>query len=244
MSFTIDAPLRRHRRVRRGSILMEFVLVLPLYFALFGYLFLLGDMGLKAISLAAGDRDAAMDAGDRMEWSYGRFSLGQLTDTGLRPASAMTLRADESFQGAWSWQTAGTAVFDYKLPGWLSGFVVYPFLVHGSAASGGPLQDFAKGRTVELRSKGRETERRYGYYTLKRTDLARDPAAYRNWAPNELVGRGMSRHWYTVASEPYANADASDLDANGAAQARDENPDTPNGAKEYKRFSLFVTWSQ
>ena len=57
----------------RGSVLMEFVIVLPLYICLFGMLFLIGDMGLKVAALAVGDRAAAFDAGDRSGTSFAYY---------------------------------------------------------------------------------------------------------------------------------------------------------------------------
>ena len=101
MSCTTDKGFSVLRQ-KRGSILMEFVIVLPIYFVLFGYVFLLGDLGLKTIALATGDRDAAMDAGDRWGYSYSVFAGNQIERSGLRSAQSATFRADEDFNGAWS----------------------------------------------------------------------------------------------------------------------------------------------
>ena len=72
----------------RGSVLMEFVIVLPLYICLFGMLFLIGDMGLKVAALAVGDRAAAFDAGDRSGTSFLPFSLNQWIEDRFLPTSS------------------------------------------------------------------------------------------------------------------------------------------------------------
>lgn len=240
-------------RQKRGSILMEFVLVLPIYFVLFGYVFLLGDLGLKTIALATGDRDAAMDAGDRWGYSYSVFDGNQIVDSGLCPAQSATLRADENFKGAWSWQAAGRSMFNYKLPNWMSGFLVYPYLRYGSATSDGALPTLAEGGAIELRGKDAGNfwddgkVKMYNYYTLKRTNLSREDNAYRNWAPNQLVamGDGLRQYWETgVFAEPYANSSGEKLDSDGWSQSADELPSPPDGLSKYKRYDQFVTWSQ
>ena len=239
----------------RGSILMEFVLVLPIYFVLFGYVLLLGDLGLKTIALATGDRDAAMDAGDRWGYSYSVFDGNQIEGSGLRPAQSATLRADKGFNGAWSWQAAGISKFTYRMPGWMSGLLVYPYLRYGNATSDGALPVLSRGGSIELRSKDidnvwddRDRKAKiYNYYTLKRTELARADEAYRNWAPNQLVsmGEGLMQHWEKgVFAEPYANSSGEKLDSGGWSQGADELPSQPNGVSKYERYDQFVTWSQ
>ena len=46
----------RHRMGTRGSVLMEFVIVAPLYFLLLGGLFLIGDLSLNRIRMHIGDQ--------------------------------------------------------------------------------------------------------------------------------------------------------------------------------------------
>ena len=174
-------------------------------------------------------------------------------DSGLRSALSATLRADEKFKGAWSWQAAGLSIFDYKLLGWMSGYLVYPYLRYGSATSDGALPTLVEGGAIELRSKdignawGDDKVKIYNYYTLKRTELARSADAYRNWGPNQLVamGEGLRQYWETgVYDEPYANSNGEKLDSDGRGQDADELPNPPGGASEYKRYGQFVTWSQ
>ena len=48
-------------RHSRGSVLMEFIIVLPIYLVLFGGVFMIGDMGIHATRLASADRAVAFD---------------------------------------------------------------------------------------------------------------------------------------------------------------------------------------
>lgn len=231
-----------------GSVLMEFVIVLPIYICLFGMLFLIGDMGLKVAALAVGDRAAAFDAGDRSGSLFLPFSLNQwIEDRFLPTFSSKTFRADENFRGSWSWQAAGTSSFEYRLQMWGGKLLEYPYLryMQGGVGSGDDLGTLVNGGTVTLKSKDRSSVRVYNYYTLKRTELARDDAAYRNWSPNQLVSsaNGIIQHWYeNVRCEEYANSGPQKLEE--STQDNDELPSTVDGRSEYRRFIPFMIWSQ
>ena len=245
---------------RRGSILMEFVLVLPIYIAVLGMLFLIGDMGLAAIRISTGDRDCAMDAGGRSGHSTSPFLLLQMGEEALKTSSSdKTYRADESFQGSWSWQAAGRTSFAYKLQTYAGGLLSYPYLRYGDATySGGILRMLVGGVPVLFHSKDysfSDNVREYNYYTLKRTDLAHDPEAYRNWdswdengkqdtSKNHLVhSSGGKQNWYSkVYKEDFADSNPDNLES--GSQDEDSLPSRPSGRTEYKRYETFVTWSQ
>ncbi len=232
-----------------GSVLMEFVIVLPLYICLFGMLFLIGDMGLKVAALAVGDRAAAFDAGDRSGTSFLPFSLNQwIEDVFLPTSSSKTFRAKENFKGSWSWQAAGTSSFEFRLPSWGGGKLLeYPYLTYmqGGVGSGDDLGILVNGGTVTLRSKDRSSVRVYNYYTLKRTELARDDAAYRNWSEGRLTAfaESLDQYWHRcVYEEDFADSDAEHLEESD--QESDELPSLPSERKIYKRYSTFIDWSE
>lgn len=241
----------------RGSILMEFVIVLPIYILLFGTLYLLGDMGLNAIRISTGDRDVAMDAGDWRGHSLTAFLLRQMGGEASKVLPAnRAYRADERFKGAWSWQVAGRTSFAYKLQSYGGGLVSYPYLRYGDASGGDSiLGALVGGGTVLFHSKDyslSDKVRKFNYYTLKRTELGRlDMNAYRNWDSQGDTTRslltdvtGGQQYWYKyVVEEPYADSDSDNLDSS-LGQDTDETSDPPSGRMEYKRFSPFVTWSQ
>lgn len=242
--------------VRPGSILMEFVMVLPIYIFLFGAIFLIGEIGLNAVRISVGDRDVAMDAGDREGCSFAPFGLMQMGEEieNVHSKESRTYRADENFHGAWSWMSAGRTWFSYKLRSWGSAMVSYPFLrYNGSTSNGGVLASLVGGGEVVYHSKDfslADKVRAYNYYTLKRTDLSRAPEAYRNWKPNQLVvSDGGSQYWDSCVydesylyEEPF-NSVADKLDSS-LPQGSDSNPSPPEGRIEYERFDSFITWSQ
>ena len=242
---------------KRGSILMEFVLVLPIYIFLFGALFLIGDMGLNAIRISIGDRDIAMDAGDRGGNSTTQFRLQQMRDEQSKVTfGSRTYRADENFKGAWSWQAAGKSYFAYRLQSYGGGLVSYPYLRYGDAvSSGGILGTLVGGGAVVFHGKDyslADKVRSYNYYTLKRTNLGRlQQDAYRNWDSQGDTSESWlndatsgKQYWYRfVFDEPYADSNADNLDTN-PVQGADVTPDPPSGRKEYKRFEEYVTWSE
>ena len=234
-----------------GSILMEFVLVLPLYITLLGGMFLIGDIGLDAIRVSVGDRDAALDAGDRIGRSIEPFKAKQMGQEGYNvTVRSRTYRADESFQGAWSWLAAGRSYSSYKLRAGGSILISYPFLHYGDSSSGGGLlSTLVGGGSVTFHGKDFSlnvgTVRSYNYYTLKRTDLARSNNAYRNWDSDRLVLFSEGKQYWDgkVYEETFADANGENLDLSGQS-ANDTLPDVPNGAGEYGRYSQFVEWSE
>ena len=228
--------MRRCTDGRRGSVLMEFLLVIPIYLLLLGMAFSLGEMGLKAIGLAHGDRllSHAVDGqaagvlqnlyrtrlfpSDTISWGDDIGVSGK--QDSLRDAKG-TYRADEGFKGAWVWQTAGRAGDDYALPPWTRGWLQYPH-AHYSATTGdfSGADDGAYGDLLAVGSLGRtlieskdtsSKVRVYNYYTLKRTALARGRNAYRNWKEPSLLrttGYAGSPNWHgNVYKEPGIDPD-------------------------------------
>lgn len=236
----------------RGSVLMEFVIVLPIYLALFGALFLIGDMGLKTAALALGDRAVAFDAGDRANYSYSPFSSKQWIkdpdslDSDLS-TSYKTFRTNENFKGSWSWLAAGKVSFAYRLQLWGGKLISYPYLIYGGGgiAANDDLGTLVNDGTVTVYSKDVSNVRVYNYYTLKRTELARGDDAYRNWTPDRLAAQasGIFQHWYkNVYNEGFAHSDPVALEQ--TTQGADELPEVPDGRGEYKRSAMFMLWSQ
>lgn len=246
MSCTIK--ILRRPESRAGSVLMEFVIVLPVYIALFGMLFLIGDMGLKAAFLAVGDRAVTFDAGDRTGYSYTPFTLKQWVERcASLTSSTKTFRAQENFKGAWSWQAAGSLSFLYKLQSWGGALISYPYLYYNGGASGlnDDLGRLVYGGTVKVQSKDNSSVRVYNYYTLKRTELARRSEAYRNWNEGQLTAFSGStdQYWHShVFEEDFADSVAEHLES--TSQSGDELPDPPSERKIYKRYSTFVDWSE
>ena len=136
---------RSRNRVCAGSILMEFVIVLPIYILFFGMAFALGDIGLKAIGLASGDRLGAFAKGME-EMTMAKVQLmtrlfhmtpdqilsynddirtDALSDQ-VMFSSALTYRRDGEFQGSWTWLASSSSCDAYALPPWTRGWLQYP----------------------------------------------------------------------------------------------------------------------
>lgn len=136
-------------RHNRGSVLMEFIIVFPIYLVLFGGVFMVGDMLVKATRLASADRVLAFDiegdanargwphaVGGRnpdgtMKKSYESEVLfpnsqtdGDNEDLVLEnDALKLTRYANSSFKGPWS-VAVGTRTKDrYRLSPWTKGWL-------------------------------------------------------------------------------------------------------------------------
>ena len=126
----------------------------------------------------------------------------------------------------------------------------YPFLrYNGSTSGGGILATLVGGGNSEFHSKdfslGAGVVRSYNYYTLKRTDLARDPRAYRKWDADMLVLRADGEPYWRgkVYDEAFADTNGQKLDS--SSQSSDDTlPNPPEGAGEYGRYPRFVEWSE
>lgn len=212
MSCTTDEKLRTFGR--RGSILMEFVIVLPIYFILMGTVFTLGEMGLKVIGLSTGGRILAQLQGESFTQAMNSFvsevirrktphsydddiqmtAWGDEID-GSHMRGAMYRAKNGSFKGAWLCYAGGKVTEKYALPPWVRGWLQYPVLRYEEelgekTLSKGALNDLLTvgdlGRVL-LSCKDPQT-RYYHYYTLKRTYVSRVEKVRRRW-----TGAALSR---------------------------------------------------
>lgn len=227
----------------RGSLLMEFVIVLPIYMALFVFAFTLTDVGLAVLDAVVGDRNVQHENTKGTSWKT--FNSNQVRpgeeNEGQMVTEAKTLRADEDFKGAWALFTAGKATFEYKphsyLAGWISGVL---FRYDDSFA--GVLRTLANRQIVELTSRDKDDARHYGYYALKRSTLAREPNAYRQWTPAQL--RYCNCWTCNVRDEKFVSTDANAFDNAESPLGAGECPKQENQVDDYSRKEQLVKWSQ
>ncbi|MBQ2625612.1 MAG: pilus assembly protein [Kiritimatiellae bacterium] len=230
------------RSGREGSIMVEFLLVLPIYMLLIGMLILWGDMGLKAIVLAFGDRCVAFDGTDREGYSYSQFSSIEIIKDGLSGKTRKAYRVDRNVKGPWSAQYAGRISYDYKMYSWINGIVGYP-LVHYGNASPGIIETLVGGGIVPLDGKGLERVRMYNCYTLRRTEQARDPAVCRNWDADALLGLSDGkRGWEWSRDELYADSSAENLESSHSLS--DDALPNPTSLGRYKRYDAYDGWTE
>jgi len=230
------------RSRREGSIMMEFVLVLPIYAMLIGMLILWGDMGLKAIALASGDRCVAFDGTDREGRSYSQFSSIEIIKDGLSGKTSKDYRADRNVKGPWSAQYAGRIGYNYRMYSWMNGMIGYPLQRYGNASSG-ILDTLVGGGIVPLDGKCQERVRMYNCYTLRRTEQARDPAVCRNWDADALLGLSDGkRGWEWSRDELYADSSAENLESSHSL-SNDSLPN-PVSLGRYRRYDAYDGWTE
>jgi len=240
MSLTTDAR-RFVRRGRRGTVLMEFVIVLPIYMVLLSTIFLWGDMGLKAVILAFGDMCVTVDGTDHVGYSYSKFADKSLLTDGLSAATRKDYRVDRSVKGSWSAQYAGRTGYTYKIYSWMDGIMGYPLSIYGNA-SPGIVETLAGGGSVLLDGKGMERKRMYNNYILRRTELARSPSVCRNWKSDALLGRSDGkRGWEWSRDELYADPNAKALE--GSDSSQDTLP-SPRSLGKYRRYGQYDSWTE
>lgn len=245
--------------MKKGSVLMEFLVVFPIYLVLWAGVFMLGDMLVKSTRLASADRVLAFDVQNAPArgWNWILTSLfnpvQDVTDMktksdDLKKDKTSEFYADTKVSGPFSLRSAATVRDDYAIPGggtrgqlafgnWLLGQEQSSWKVDGDVAT-----LFGGGR-MKMHSKPSELASReymYNYYTLKRVKYASGQSTWRAYkrCPRDIVNAQWSdARWY---NEVYGE---------GWHQSINDDNNTKNNPLglgmnvEYKRFQAFVTWS-
>lgn len=214
-----------------GSVLMETVLVLPLYLAFFSGVFLIGDLILIRAKLTAGDRVAA--------WSYGNrnspMQAGAIKDllqaNFFCPAEVgfgqtITAVTVDTKVNQWSWMLKARTDLDFDAPPWTRGWRLGALIMmsqHGDAPPADlpvmkmksrELDDPAMMHTIVMRAN----------YTRRETSAGNlangipEPIWYQEYKSNFLTSLGRT----------------------------EDIPDSLNGViaePNYTRFGPFVNWS-
>lgn len=188
--------LRRSQNVpyykkRRGSVLMEFIIVFPIYLVLFGGVFMIGDMVIKTARLASAERTRAFDiaADDRANsnadagWNAIRELLfppvaGDAEDKITeKPAPVRYHAQGTEFRGPWT-VSVGSKIQDaYKLPAWTRGWLKFAHWFFADATGDADELDtgdnvmlpLLNGRSAMIFSKNWNKGVEYNYYTYRRT---------------------------------------------------------------------------
>jgi len=136
----------------RGSVLMEFIIVLPIYMILMGMAFFYGELSLHSVNLAASaDRTTAVAYGGEGWKGWGDYTAAKAEEDFAKAISpfrehdkddALSYReegtseksssyvghkfgevADPDFKGSWTWLVAATVEDDYAMTPWTRGMV-------------------------------------------------------------------------------------------------------------------------
>ena len=183
-------------RHNRGSVLMEFIIVFPIYLVLMGGVFMVGDMLVKATRLASADRVLAFDIegnANARGWPFvvdKETSKSYLSEV-LFPnsqdsdpdsdnedlvlesnAKKLTRYANRDFEGPWSVAVATRTKDRYKLSPWTKGWLnfVIGFFDSSVHAPDMPSDNISRelydGNRYNIFAK--DCTRTYSYYTLRR----------------------------------------------------------------------------
>lgn len=184
------------KNVRKGSVMMELVVVLPIYLVLFGGVFMLGDMLIRSIRLPSAEHTRAFDLGrtdgkvpgwDVVEKTLFRpdrevSDNGQATDLLTREKES-AYYVDREIEGPFSVRTATNVRNDYALlAGGSRGQMAFAYRLFQGRLEHDPVDEVEKdvpnlyqpGGRMKMHSKpetktgGSPREYTYNYYTLKR----------------------------------------------------------------------------
>ena len=247
-------------KCERGSVLMEFILVIPVYVALFGGLFAIGEMSLKSIGAAHADRVAAFDVcSANPSWGDAVKAIFRTADSGTSSPVVKFQTphyAADAIEGPWTVCAGAVAADCCKAPVWTRGWLASSDGFFSGAAKSQPLDPgdsglgaLAGGNRVEIVSKPR-TGKGGGpddyahYYTLKRVKPA-DGSGNLHW-------RSMRRHASSLVNAAVADNprwsghvefepwhDGISHDRNGCGRVN-----VADSRDEYTRYSQFERWSR
>jgi hypothetical protein len=219
---------------RAGSILLETLLVLPLYLVALGGMLWIGDIKLARQKLVVSDRYAAWNAGNRHRSSKSgidgeiRHAFFRFEEIGRQSLAGVAYEGGEAI--AWSAPVGAAVTLRMAMPEWTRGWLAGSALWSAAAAPAGA--ETLTGRRVEQASRHVVLMRnRYG------------EAAYRSprWLPAMLAD--WSRPWDEyVWREPWpATDDLKGMSADGL-RPYTRAPSGPAGY-EHRRHGGYVRWS-
>ena len=265
----VSRPIRcRHARHRRGSVLMEFIIVFPIYLVLFGGVFMVGDMLVHATRLAVAERNVAFDVQPRSQTMRDRIKRDlfhiydsngverEISDDGGEQDEISSEKNSQWYAGdnvdhPFSVRVASKLQDKYLLPvGGTSGRLLYAYLFLKDATpnvgtdilAGSDTLNLWRNQRITMHSKD-ESSRDcvYNYYTLKRTKYSK---GFLTWRDNRLYSSDLVAH----SSKKHA-WDRHVYQEKWYEREEDKsNTKTftscrPEGA-DYQRYRQFVRWSE
>ena len=243
----------------RGSVLMEFIIVFPIYLVLFGGVFMIGDMAIKTTRLAMADRTRAFDVeadtgGSHLStagWNKVKELLFPVTVINEDNAHEENYRhyANPGFSGPWSVAVGAKVRDEYKLAPWTRGWLAYPdwFFadVTKTARADGDLGALLAGSRVQMFAKDINSAKYYNYYTFRRARIYANGQLgklYRAMPPNlAAAGRLVDgvASWKKMANEDWSAMG----DGNNGNKWIGSLPSNLR-SREYKRYRQYEIWSE
>ena len=220
------------RGSRRGSVLMEFVLVLPIYIAVMGGILWLGLRSLDAINLRSSDHWSVWSAGNRFQ---NRLPAAAAL-RGMFPRSTMvSCRVDRRLEDAHSYiQFIGGKTTIYQMrPGYIDNWLKMPYTVTGSAPP-------AWARIPETTMTSSRYGNKYTQCIIMRTKGSR--TAKRNWHPSLIADKEIWKFTGKDSSYP-KKWELKLLDSARWKDDGKEEVKEPSKIKFYERYGPYVDWS-
>ena len=249
-------------RQKRGSVLMEFIIVFPIYLVLFGGVFMIGDMAIKTTRLASADRTRSFDVAakppansiDSTGWQAIKEYLFHPTVIQEDNVSEVSYRyhvQGSGFLGPWTATVGAKAKDSYRLAPWTRGWLKFTNYFFedtvGEGLNDGSMLSLLNDSRVAMFSKDENKTRKYNYYTYRRTRDYVDSELrkrYRampeslNDAGRLVDGVGDNSSWKRyVQKESYPDV-GNDLnnERSGAMPSLT--------SREYTRYRQFESWSE
>lgn len=246
---------------KRGSVLMELIVVFPIYLILFGGMFMVGALLIRTLQLPSAERVVAHDVQSESggwDWIKGKDNPREtiLQGEGDNPVpDKYSYYADENFSGPWAF-CAGSKVLDkYKTEGmrlprgqlrFADRFIGNSTQHQGENIGTHPWRE----GVLEIASKAKSSIRAYNYYTYKRVryssgDIEKIYRAMPGSAADSgrlVDARADFASWkkYVVdETRPEIGNDES----NGVNGSPKNGPPENLKPREYIRYAQFVTWS-
>ena len=250
-------------RHNRGSVLMEFIIVFPIYLVLLGGVFMIGDMAIKTTRLAEADRTRAFDLeatneGDRTisdGWNQIRDLLFPVTVINEDDVHEENYRhyADPEFRGPWTVAVGAKVCNEYKLAPWTRGWLAYPNWFFATATktaqADGDFGALLADSRVQMFAKDINGTMYYNYYTYRRARIYADDQLARLYRamPANLAAAGHlvdgSADSDTTSWKVMVNEDQPSIgDGKTGNNWNDSIPTLSN--REYHRYNQFKTWSE
>lgn len=264
------ARLREWVRDARGSVMMEFIIVLPIYLVLFGATCAIGDILVHSGRLLSADRFSAFFADEVNKvavesWVMMMFQQPNGTEEKAangRALNDLTIDSDWHYAEAsapWSVCAAAktTDRFYVAAGGGLAQVLGGKYWIEtgtGKHDTGDFWADFGRSGSKTLYSRpgvqlGSYT---HSYYVLKRKKYFSGGAKVKTWrdVPESSLMRKSGSNWHTDQGnsawhdDVYQEAwfDAHSIGDNGVKTVK-SCPEANASPSWYNRYSTFVTWS-
>lgn len=234
-----------------GSVMMEFLLVMPIYFVLFGGTFWIGELFIHRQKLLQLDRNAAIHSGIRHD--RGSITMEMLglqyfgTPAGfdspvlLEGKQMRALKTDQD-QYPWGMAVGGKSSMRAPLPPWTKGWLNVETLWNSMILKMTEIQ-------VETTPLTANNEMTYNFLHAALMRTKGSERGYRSWHARQVCAESdipvTTAVWYEKvynADDPYKTTQQF---RNNLSSLQDDTaaPSAPN-RRDYERYEMYWTWSQ